>query len=413
MPIDTSNERHAQQNLPGIDLEFGSSDHSFTYNGNNYTREYCVNDLRNTAEDFPQRRITRDFYRRNANVPERVWIHFFGTFQEFIRQAGLNYTRYENRIRNNIARNAANDPIRDISEERKNYGGLYLRENNRRFKTAVIASDLHDIECDPFFLRVFVDTVQRIQPEVIVLGGDVFDFPEFGRYEVDPREWDVVGRIRAGHQICSSLRYAAPESQIDLIEGNHEARMLKHLSNVSPSMRAVLSDLHEMDTRKLLKLDDYEVNYVAQADLQTFTDSQLKREISKNYRIYCNSFLGHHFPEARSLGLPGVNGHHHKHVVWSEYNVNIGSYEWHQLGAGHVRQAPYCDGAKWQNGFIIANVDTHNRYTNFDYVDVGATFAVSGGQFYYREEAEIIKSITDEIAIKNSVNTTTDIITQI
>jgi hypothetical protein len=30
--------------------------------------------------------------------------------------------------------------------------------------------------------------------------GDIFDLPEFGKYGVDPREWDVVGRIKFAHE---------------------------------------------------------------------------------------------------------------------------------------------------------------------------------------------------------------------
>jgi hypothetical protein len=87
------------------------------------------------------------------------------------------------------------------------------------------------------------------------------------------------------------------------------------------------------------------------------------------------------------MGLPGVNGHHHKHVVWSEFNPVYGAYEWHQLGAGHKRSASYCEGEKWHLGFTIVNIDTHTRSVNFDYIPI-TDFAVSGGEWYYRNVNE-------------------------
>ncbi|WEU67300.1 hypothetical protein [Xanthomonas phage JGB6] len=73
----------------------------------------------------------------------------------------------------------------EVIAERSEYGEQYLRTDNGRYKTMLICSDLHDKEIDPFFLRVMIDTAQRVQPDVVCYGGDVFDLPEFGRYGVD------------------------------------------------------------------------------------------------------------------------------------------------------------------------------------------------------------------------------------
>ena len=94
--------------------------------------------------------------------------------------------------------------------------------------------------------------------------------------------------------------------------------------------------------------------------------------------------------------------HHHRHIVWTENNARFGSYEWHQLGAGHVRDAVYCDGTKWNNGFIIANVDTQTESVAFDYTYVGDTFAVSGGTWYYREPGEFYPALEKELDFRRN-----------
>jgi hypothetical protein len=650
--------------------------------------------------------VTRDRYRKESGVPEPVWTYHFGTFAELKRQADAGPSRTVNKIHAAVARATSSKKYEPLNLERSEYGEKYLRIDKARYKTMVVASDLHDKEIDPFYNRVFQDTCARVQPDVIVLGGDVFDLPEFGKYNVDPREWDVVGRIKFVHEnILAPMRASCPDTQIDLIEGNHECvtpeteiltstgwvladklskyhrvgsfdldtheinyekpvalakqddrevyevsstfkceritsnhnviydgtlmsldyltgpimgekmngarflnalhtspkreipvdenlvrlamwivtngtfrttegddgywlsfrvpsrvarrikytvipidglnwtmtkkgievsgprmreivelitgktdvddltlwralpdwfaalpttygpilareltwastqgfmsrktsyynghgtvlgdalqlwlvtrgvpcavnhltneqfilvfnpknemermrgrkvtktalgtstvvsiqtvdgtlitrlngrvnftgncRLVKHLADFSPATRAILGDLHGMTLGDLFGLSAYEVNYVAKADLKSYTERDHRKELQNNYRVYWDSVMVHHFPHARNLGLPGLNGHHHEHVVWPMYNVHRGAYEWHQLGSGHRRKASYCEGEKWHNGFAIVHVDTLTKSVNIEYVPI-TTFAVVGGKFYTREPSEII-----------------------
>ncbi len=669
---------------------------------NEGTREQCIADLRAMAINNPELSITRNYYRVHGKYAESVWSAWAGTFSEFKRQAGIELTRQQHQVERNVARHASVDHYRALSDQRVDFGEQYLRESPGRFKTLLVASDLHDKEIDPFFNRVMQDTARRVQPDVISLVGDVFDLPEFGKYTVDPREWDVVGRIKFAHDsILKPLREAAPNAQIDLIEGNHECvsmrteiltergwvladqvtmddrvasfsldgkefgyekplalatvldaqcakvvgslkseevsvnhrllvngklaaysevaggaeathirnfttslvtsdpektisdswvsmltwivsegwvcpdrgedrqiqfrdlssaqrlrlrsvahrsrvkldqsashrrvilnfdgaqwrtvcellgmeesdhslapktwawlkkltqvqlitmmeelqwlavtstntsitikgydqtqatelqlaltlkgwpvvvtnlpsntysariyirpndlpvrnsrvsfkelpnqnvvaiqttrgtlvtrlhgvinftgncRLIKHLADSSPAMRAVLSDLHGMSLQQLFGLDKFEINYVAKGDLAAYSKAEQARELQNNYRVYYDALMCHHFSYARNMGIPGINGHSHKHVVWPMFNVTYGAYEWHQLGAGHRRSASYCEGEKWHTGFALVHIDTHTKATVIEYIPI-TDFAVVGGKFYYREPSEII-----------------------
>jgi len=393
----TSNRKHQHEVLPSMGYPADQDQNTIVHKDREYSKKEAIEDLRQLAESFPERRITRDFYRQHANIPEKVWTGLFGTFPEYLRQAGLQYTRIENRVRLRIGQHASVDALRELSEERLRYGEGYIRTNRRRYQSMVVCADLHDTECDPFYLRVLLETIRSVRPEIVCIAGDLFDIPEFGRYTVDPREWDTVGRVQAGLDIIRQIREAAPDAQIDLLEGNHEARIIRHVSESSPALREILSDLHGFTVAKLLRLDDYEVNYVAKGDLFAFTDYQVKKETLKNYKVYWNCMMAHHFPTGKDYGLPGFNGHHHQHLVWTMHGSKMGSYEWHQLGGGHVRDASYTDGSKWNNGFLIANCDTEHESVVFDYTYVGDTFSVSGGTFFYREQSEYYQALTDEL----------------
>jgi hypothetical protein len=98
--------------------------------------------------------------------------------------------------------------------------------------------------------------------------------------------------------------------------------------------------------------------------------------------------------------MPGFNGHHHRHIVWSEHNAHFGSYEWHQMGAGHVRDAPYCDGSKWNNGFLVIMADTQTRDVVFDYTTVGSTFSLSAGRMYARQVEEFYPALVKELDMR-------------
>ncbi len=354
-----------------------------------YTKQACIDDILSIADEFPDRTITRDFFRKNTDIPEAAWTGFFGQFSEFQKQAGLKPTRLAASMLSSVAKHASNDALQELSDERRNYGSNYLRDSGRRIKTLIGVSDLHDIECDPFYARVAEDVIKRVNPDVVCLAGDIFDCPEFGKYGVDPRSWDLAGRMNAGLDLVRRFREAAPDAQIDLIEGNHEARLLRYLNEQAPPIKALLA-LRGLSLQQLFGLDKYEVNYVAQSDLHTFTETQRRKEIEgANFRVYWNSLLVHHMPEGRHLGMPGFNGHHHCHEVDTMYNMDRGPYQWHQLGSGHIRAAEYCNGSKWNNGFIICHVDTMTQGVTFNYVDVGTIHAECGGQFYYRREDEV------------------------
>jgi hypothetical protein len=351
------------------------------------TAAEVIADLYAMAQADPDKVISRNHYRVHGKYAESAWNQHYGTFQEFKRQAGIVLTRQQHGLERAIAKHASVDHYRKMGEERASYGEDYLKPTGGRFKTIIVASDLHDEEMDPFFRRVLIDTIRRVQPDVFCLGGDGLDLPEFGKYTVDPREWAPVRRIRHMHEFCKDVR-SVYAGQFDWLEGNHEFRALRHLSDETPALKTILAELHGFTIRKLFGLDQFEINYIAKADLAAYNERDIQTELGKNYQTYWDAFLVHHFPQGRQMGLPGVNGHHHRHVVWSNFSPIYGAHEWHQMGCGHKRDASYCNGEKWHMGFDIAHIDTWTRATSHDYVTVGDDFAVSGGQWYRREKNE-------------------------
>lgn len=350
------------------------------------TKNECIAELRRLAEAEPEKIISRNYFRNNSRFSESAWSKHFGTFQEFKRQAKVIVSRHARGFETNIARHASVDSFRSMNTEKRSYGQKYLMPSDLRFQTYLVGSDVHDVECDPYWRALFIDTAKRVKPEKIILNGDVFDLPEFGKYGVDPREWDVVGRIRWVHEFLKDIREASPKSELIMIEGNHEYRMLRHLAEATPAMKAILSDLHGWTVPKLLGLDAFGVNYIAPADLGTFNKVDAKAEVKRNFLVINDMLVAHHFPEGFSFGLAGWNGHHHSHEVRCGFSPRTGPYEWHQLGSGHKREASYCNGEKWQNGFLLVHADVVAKRSQFEYIDTTSDHVVIGGKWYHRAD---------------------------
>jgi len=353
------------------------------------SRESIIEDVRAVARiyDGDAEVMTRRFYRENGQYSDRQIQNVFGSFREARRAAGIEDTRAQAGFLLQVAKHNAHDNMRAMNIDKADYEQKYNKPKGTRFQTLVVATDIHDKNCDPFYRRILIDHIKRVQPDTLVLAGDLFDLPEFGKYSVDPREWDVVGRIRWVHEFLKEAREAAPDMQIDLIEGNHEHRLLRHLSEATPSLQVVLAELHGFTVPKLLGLDAYEVNYVARADLGTFSKTDVLKELSKNYQVYGNCFMVDHFPQGASRGVPGINGHHHKYLSSTYYSHKYGSYRWDQLGCGHVRSATYCEGESWNLGFMTVHLDTQRELPVMNYHFI-SDFAEIGGKFYYRESSE-------------------------
>jgi hypothetical protein len=358
------------------------------------TKRECIAELRRIAELDTTRVVTRNAFRNESRLAESAWNVHFGTFLEFKRQAGIILSRHAHRLERDIAKHASVDKLRALNVSKAGFEGKYLRPHSGRWQTALVLSDVHDLHCDLFFRRVLLDTAKRVQPEKIVLNGDIFDLPEFSKHAQDPREYRLLEAVRWVHSFLGDLRRACPDAEMTFIEGNHEFRLMRHLGEETTAMMVVLADLHGFTVPKLLGLDKFGLNYVARADMTAFTERDIKSQLRKNYvTLWDEALLFGHFPEQRLMGIPGASGHHHKHLVWSAYSPRFGSYEWHQLGCGHQREASYCNGEKWANGFLLAHCDTITHRTQFEYLDLSHPGAMVGGKFYERTDAERVLDI--------------------
>jgi len=363
----------------------------------NATPDEMIEDLRRVQQDNWGKTITRMFYREHGSFSDSTWSLHFGSFQEFKRQAGLELLRSQHKIEVQQAKAVSLDHYREFfkREVLPYYNKHTKAPSPFHIKTILAMSDLHDRECCEFSLSVFIAECARKQPDVIVLNGDIFDLLEFGRYTVDPRSYDIVGRFDfVRERVFAPLRAACPDAQIDLICGNHEIRLLKLLADATPNVKILLSDVMGLSFKDIFGLDKYEINWASKFDLGAFSKKDLNNEAKKNYQIYFDCFVFTHLPDKRLKVMSGSHGHHHlgelKEFVYLDPVTHMGKvHSWSQTPAMHSKDASYLDNlCGWSTGFleVIINAKTHEVFQKIHSIQNGWT--VIDGNYYQRERED-------------------------
>ena len=352
------------------------------------TQADCVIDLRKVQEDHPDSFISRNFYRVNGKYSDSTWNQHFGTFEQFKRSAGLQLGRGQHHLEIKTARHAHLDVYRSFftSEVAPWIGKYEVKQDDGRIKVVLIGSDFHDLDADRFALSVFIDTARRLQPDVIVLNGDVYDEYEFSRYNQDPRKVNIRARYDfVREHIFKILREVCPDSQIDLIIGNHEQRILKLLADKSPAMK-VLVDLMGITFSELLGLDEWRINLVCKNDFAAYNAKEMHEEVRRNYKKYYNTVIVNHFGD-EDYGMSSVGGHTHKPKMMSKANEVLGPIWNLTTGSLCKIDAEYHEmKVNAQNSFVIVHVDTWERSAVPEHIMFGKKFCVVAGKYYFRVE---------------------------
>lgn len=350
------------------------------------TMDDLIEDLRRVKAEHPYKYITRDFYRIHGKYSDRTWSNKVGTFNEFRKKAGLELHRGAQKLEKDIAKHSANDRYRGFNEiEIMPYAGKYEKKGELKgIKTILIGSDFHDKDADPFVLKVFLETAKRVQPDDIVLAGDIFDMYDFSYFAQDPRQLKLKESFDfVRDHIFKPLRKACPKSNIDLIWGNHEHRVLRLMADRTPNLK-VLMDLMGISLSKLLMLDDYQINLICKSDLAAYTPTEVRDEMRKNYKIYYDALVVDHFG-GEQFCMPTISGHTHKPKFLTKVNEKIGPTFWLTLGSIARADMEYVQGLnQYQNSFALVHIDTETKEVIPEHIYFTQNYAVVGGIFYKR-----------------------------
>jgi predicted phosphodiesterase len=113
-----------------------------------------------------------------------------------------------------------------------------------------------------------IQAAQKLQPEYIIMLGDMLDLAPFGTYLTEPSlSYTTMPTLLELLWWCAQLRLAAPSAKIYYLEGNHEKRLYKQLiGQLSEAVELRPVDDHEgppsLSVKRLLALDSLDIEYL-------------------------------------------------------------------------------------------------------------------------------------------------------
>lgn len=124
------------------------------------------------------------------------------------------------------------------------YAGPYLRSSVVRPPSSsyqmVVVSDTQAPYTDAALSQATAAMVRELQPARIGHIGDLMDLPTISKHRKHLQiKADVDTCIQAGHDEVALLREAAPHAHIELLEGNHDIRLLTYLQDRANEMAGV------------------------------------------------------------------------------------------------------------------------------------------------------------------------------
>lgn len=132
--------------------------------------------------------------------------------------------------------------------------------------------DMQTGELDPFHdesaMRAAMLVISELQPDLVILLGDVLDLPAFSRHVQEP---SFAGTTQAAldraHAWIAEIRANAPTAEIRMLEGNHDRRLEKSImQNAAAAFGIQVANAPDswpvLSIPNLLRLDELGVEYV-------------------------------------------------------------------------------------------------------------------------------------------------------
>ncbi len=325
---------------------------------------------------------SRARYRKLGHFPEVIVGDFFGNHAQFQREAGLRDSRGTSKVKNLTARMATEQTIREYAEacvlnHCDKHAKLMSVEKWGRQITAIILSDLHSKFIDPFAFQVALDVIEMTKPELVVLNGDVVDFPKVGRYTTMPGATnlslqDEIDFVR--QFILPEIRKRAPDAILVWHIGNHEYRLIRYLADTAPD----LHDLNCLRFDELFGVEEFDIemvfgnNFLSARSPDFYAPRQKDRKSDverRTWRIYFDAWAVTHGysisktpakNELERFGCSGTSGHTHRPQLFTIPTAKCPTGNWMSTGmmANEAVGQHYVTGpSAWTMGFGIATID--------------------------------------------------------
>lgn len=230
--------------------------------------------------------------------------------------------------------------------------------SRERLLRVVHFTDTHVEFHDERVLEIVFRIIERVQPNMVIHGGDLLDCYKLSRFDKNPfTDISLKGEVTAARDILWTVRDLVPTARMILLEGNHEDRLRKLLWNMAPEANALmeLTNMQEQATwPKILDLESLQVEFIPYRE-QTKHDL-LPKMIVKHGTIVRKwsgwSAKGEH----EKYGKGGVSGHTHRLGGFWHRDHN-GNHVWWEAGCTCSLDPDWMADPDWQQGCLVMTFD--------------------------------------------------------
>lgn len=280
--------------------------------------------------------VSRRCYRDLGHFPEILVQDFFGNHAEFLRAAGLSDLRNTAHSQNRSAKLHSEQAISQFAKENVvRYHGAYQKPLKRSHVEGLVCSDVHSWHADPFARYSFMRAVEMVQPDVIVVNGDLVDFPSISSHPKLPGHFhlNLQQEIDWARDFLRDLRERASDATIFYVIGNHEARLVRYLADTAPA----LASLRSLNFNDLFGLQEFEISLVCRQSFLAPSRRARKKDVAENWVVIADCYVATHGVATAKLAseremlrfnMSGTSGHTHRPQVYYHNTLGTGPISW-------------------------------------------------------------------------------------
>lgn len=217
--------------------------------------------------------------------------------------------------------------------------------SSKKDELVVFGSDFHFPYQDNTAIESFLWMVQSLQPDRVVLNGDIADFFQLSRFNTGLARIDhLQNEIDQANYFRTLVRQKAPNAVIDETEGNHDSRIKSYVEKNARSLQS----LRALQPEALFRYKDLEINWHPGCGFL------LRPEFLVKHGTIVRGEAGATAKAELALaGISGISGHTHRLARYRK--VGYVQREWLEQGCLCRLDPDYIAGGlpNWSQGCAV------------------------------------------------------------
>lgn len=216
---------------------------------------------------------------------------------------------------------------------------------------ALVLADVHIPHHNQEALEIALRYGRKIQPDLIILLGDMLDCYQISSYSKDPSMPGMVEEFKQGRAFLHRLRKMFPKARIVYCLGNHEARLEKYIFDHAGKIAGLVGDLmeHHLGTKELC--------------IEVKRDPWMLGKLCVLHGQQLNGRGGVNIPDTlyRQLGVSAICGHFHRSQT--KIFTNFLGERFQCTSVGYLGQPmDYCQINQWSTSFATIDIKRDGRF---------------------------------------------------